>query len=62
LSQLFPAGLPIGRIESVDLSKSPAPEAVVELSTPMSSLEWAVIYPHNQSSPAPAAESSSEPL
>lgn len=61
LSQLFPAGLPIGRIESVDLSKSPAPEAVVELSTPMSSLEWAVIYPHTQSLP-PADASLSEPL
>jgi rod shape-determining protein MreC len=48
-SCLFPAGLPIGRIESVDLSKSPAPEAVIVLSAPINSLEWAVIYP--QSSP-----------
>lgn len=62
LSQLYPVGLPIGRIESVDLSKSPAPEAVVELSTPMSSLEWAVIYPHTQSLPTPADGSASEPL
>jgi rod shape-determining protein MreC len=42
-SQLFPAGLPIGRVESVNLSKSPAPEAVIELSAPISYLEWAVV-------------------
>ncbi len=39
-SQLFPPGLPIGRIESINLSKSPAPEAVIELSAPISHLEW----------------------
>jgi rod shape-determining protein MreC len=47
LSRFFPAGLPVGRIESVDLSKSPAPEAVVELSAPMSALEWVVVYPNS---------------
>jgi len=52
LSQLFPAGMPVGRVESVDLNKSPAPEAIIELSAPVSSLEWAVIYPHVQT-PAP---------
>lgn len=46
LSQLFPAGLPIGRVESVDLNKSPAPEAIIEFSAPVSFLEWAVVYPH----------------
>lgn len=49
LSQLFPAGMPIGRVESVNLNKSPAPEATIELSAPVSFLEWAVIYPHDQS-------------
>lgn len=48
LSQLFPAGLPVGRVESVNLSKSPAPEAVIELTAPVSFLEWAIVYPHNQ--------------
>ncbi|MGA7936709.1 MAG: rod shape-determining protein MreC [Kovacikia sp.] len=47
LSQLFPTGLPVGRVESVDLNKSPAPEAVIELSAPVSFLEWAVIAPHS---------------
>ncbi|HIK56029.1 MAG TPA: rod shape-determining protein MreC [Synechococcales cyanobacterium M55_K2018_004] len=42
-SQLFPPGLPIGRIESIDLSKSPAPEAVVVLSAPISHLEWVTV-------------------
>lgn len=49
LSKLFPAGLPIGRVQSVNLNKSPAPEAVIELSTPISFLEWAVVYPHQPS-------------
>lgn len=42
-SQLFPAGLPVGRVESVNLSKSPAPEAVIELSAPISHLEWVLV-------------------
>jgi len=47
-SCFFPAGLPIGRVESVDLSKSPAPEAVINLSAPINSLEWAIIYQNHQ--------------
>ncbi len=50
LSQLFPAGLPVGRVESINLSKSPAPEAVIELTAPVSFLEWATIYPHTSPS------------
>ncbi len=34
-SRLFPQGIPIGRIESIDLTKSPAPEAVIQLSAPL---------------------------
>jgi rod shape-determining protein MreC len=49
LSQLFPPGLSVGRVSSVDLNKSPAPEAVIELTAPVSFLEWGVIYPHNPS-------------
>lgn len=64
-SQLFPAGMPVGRIESVNLNKSPAPEATIELSAPVNSLEWAVIYPHTptQQPPMPPAPSTnSDPL
>jgi rod shape-determining protein MreC len=45
-SQLFPPGLPVGIVESVNLNKSPAPEAVVELSAPISRLEWVVVLPN----------------
>lgn len=47
-SQLFPPGLPIGRVESVNLNKSPAPEAVIELTAPMSLLEWVVVDPYEK--------------
>jgi rod shape-determining protein MreC len=45
VSKLFPSGLPLGRVESVNLDKSPAPEAVIELTAPVSYLEWVVVYP-----------------
>jgi rod shape-determining protein MreC len=44
-SRLFPRDIPIGRIESLDLTKSPAPEAVIQLSSPLPILEWVVIQP-----------------
>lgn len=57
LSGRFPAGIPVGRIESVNLNKSPAPEAVIELSAPVNYLEWAVVYPNsaNLAEPLPPA-------
>lgn len=45
-SKLFPPGLPIGIVESVNLNKSPAPEAIIELSAPISHLEWVIVYPN----------------
>ena len=45
VSQLFPPGLPLGRVESVNLDKSPAPEAVIELTAPITNLEWVIVYP-----------------
>jgi rod shape-determining protein MreC len=64
LSQLFPAGVPIGRVESIDLSKSLVPKATIELSAPVSSLEWAVVYPFSPSTqPLPVEPGQkSEPL
>jgi rod shape-determining protein MreC len=47
VSQLFPAGLAVGRVESVNLDKSPAPEAIIELTAPVSYLEWVIVYPEN---------------
>jgi rod shape-determining protein MreC len=48
LSQLFPPGVPVGIIESVNLNRSPAPEAVVELTAPIGRLEWVIIAPNNR--------------
>lgn len=47
-SQIFPAGLPVGRVESVNLNKSPAPEAVISLSAPIPYLEWVLVHPNPQ--------------
>lgn len=48
LSQLFPPGVPVGVVESVNLNRSPAPEAVVELTAPIGRLEWVIIAPNNR--------------
>jgi rod shape-determining protein MreC len=45
VSQLFPAGLPIGRVQSVNLQKGPAPEATIIITAPIDSLEWALVHP-----------------
>jgi rod shape-determining protein MreC len=47
-SQLYPSGLPVGRVESVDMNKSPAPEAIIVFSALINSLEWVVVYPHKE--------------
>ncbi|WP_449417351.1 rod shape-determining protein MreC [Phormidium nigroviride] len=49
-SQLYPAGLPVGRVESLDMNKSPAPEAIIEFSASINSLEWVVVYAHEEPS------------
>ena len=45
LSYLYPAGLPIGQVKSVNFDKGPAPEAEIELNVPIDVLEWLVIQP-----------------
>lgn len=47
-SRLFPPGVPVGKVKSVDLNKSPAPEAIIELSAPISALEWVMVYPSDK--------------
>lgn len=44
-SRLFPAGVPVGRIESVDLNEGPVPGAVIKLSAPVDTLEWVTLHP-----------------
>lgn len=48
-STLFPEGIPIGKIHSIDLNHQPAPEAVIDFSAPMSILEFMQVYapPHS---------------
>jgi rod shape-determining protein MreC len=43
-SQIFPAGIPVGRVEKLDLNKSPAPEAAIALTSPLNYLEWVFVY------------------
>jgi len=56
LSRLFPSGLPVGIVESISFNKSPAPEAVIELSAPISHLEWVIVSPNPKVAEAEAAE------
>ncbi|PSF37350.1 rod shape-determining protein MreC [Aphanothece hegewaldii CCALA 016] len=45
VSRLFPAGIPIGRVQKVMLEKNPAPEAKIELTAAIDKLEWVVVHP-----------------
>ncbi len=47
VSQLFPTGLAVGRVIETNLNKSPAPEAIVEFTSPLGYLEWVTVHPHN---------------
>jgi len=47
VSQLFPAGLTVGRVMEINLNKSPAPEAIVEFTAPFNALEWVTVHPHD---------------
>jgi len=42
-STLFPAGLPVGVIETIQMKASPSPQAIVRLTAPISRLEWVTI-------------------
>lgn len=45
LSNLYPPGMPIGKIISVNYDQGPAPKAEVELTAPLESLEWLIVHP-----------------
>lgn len=51
LSHIFPGGLPIGKVESINLDQSPSPEAVVTLGAPVGKLEWLIVYPYPAEAP-----------
>ncbi len=44
-SQIWPTGIPIGTIESIDTESGPAPQATIKLSAPIGQLEWLIIHP-----------------
>lgn len=46
-SQLFPPGLPIGRLLSIE-HKGTSPEGMIEFFAPLDSLEWVIVYPHKK--------------
>lgn len=43
-SQKFPADLAVGKIKSLDLKRLPASVGIVELSPPIRSLDWVMVY------------------
>ena len=45
-SRLFPQDVPIGRVASIKLDTSPAPEAIIQVSAPIGNLEWVTIHPY----------------
>lgn len=47
LSTIYPPGIPIGKIVSLNLSKTPAPQAEIEFTAPMGFLEWLVVAVDN---------------
>ncbi len=49
-STLFPEGIPVGRVKSINLDKQPAPEAIIEFSTPLGLLEYVKVSPFQEGS------------
>ncbi|BAQ64195.1 rod shape-determining protein MreC [Geminocystis sp. NIES-3709] len=43
ISSIFPPDIPIGKVTSIDLNKSPAPEAQIEFTAPIDFLDWVVV-------------------
>lgn len=46
-SQLFPSGIPVGKVTALNLDKSPAPEVKIKLNVPMEELEWVFLMSQN---------------
>ncbi len=59
VSQLFSPGTPVGRVRSVNLDKTPAPEAVIEVTAPINSLEWVIVLP--EATPTPITANPASP-
>lgn len=48
-SRLFPPGIPVGKVTSLQLNQSPAPEATIQLNVPMENLEWVSVQSYSKS-------------
>jgi rod shape-determining protein MreC len=44
-SGLFPPGIPVGKVRSINLNRQPAPEAIIEFSVPLGQLEYVRVDP-----------------
>lgn len=55
VSQLFGSGVSVGRVRSINLDKTPAPEAVIEITAPINSLEWVIVMPESPPAPIPTS-------
>jgi rod shape-determining protein MreC len=47
ISNLYPQGMTIGRVTSIDYSRSAAPQAEIQITAPLDVLEWVIIRPFN---------------
>lgn len=47
-SQLFPPGIAVGEVTSIDLDQSPAPEATIKLNVPLEDIEWVFVRLNTQ--------------
>jgi rod shape-determining protein MreC len=45
ISNLYPHGMTIGRVTSIDYDRSAAPEAEIQLTAPLNLLEWVIVRP-----------------
>ncbi|WP_448379981.1 rod shape-determining protein MreC [Gloeomargarita sp.] len=50
-STIFPAGIAVGKVESIDWRAMPAPRAVVQLYAPVDRLEWVLVQSYGAKSP-----------
>ncbi len=44
VSQLFPTGYLVGYVRSIQSSQGPAPEAIIQMSPAIKTLEWVLVY------------------
>ncbi|MCM1982855.1 rod shape-determining protein MreC [Lyngbya confervoides] len=61
LSCLFPPGIPVGTVKSIDRSKKAALEATVDFNVPLAQLEWVRLYQYEKTQTGSQAATSACP-